>query len=223
MWQCMNQTGSVHQWDTHRSLLKTRGQQSAANTCMEMHWWKGIAMHNDLDEAGSGGGLCRMLQRTDWFTQEKAATLLTAILAARPNQGTAETPLPPLVMNGASSSSGHHAAPPPVPTPTAESEAVQNILVTFVDWLTSQLRCGTGWPLATTDDIGQNILKIMKSSSRVSHAVSPMIAPMYLVVPVPKCCLKPGPVTVRHLVQKGNMLIDNRYLVHRFGSQKQGC
>ncbi|KAK9908193.1 hypothetical protein WJX75_004047 [Coccomyxa subellipsoidea] len=84
--------------------------------------------------------LTRMLQRTDWFTQEKAATLLTAILAARPNQGTAETPLPPLVMNGASSSSGHHAAPPPVPTPTAESEAVQNILVTFVDWLTSQLR-----------------------------------------------------------------------------------
>ena len=84
-----------------------------------------------------------MLQRTDWFTQEKAATLLTAILAARPYRGTAETPLPPLVMNGASSSSGHHAAaPPPVPTPTAESEAVQNILVTFVDWLTSQLRCG---------------------------------------------------------------------------------
>lgn len=89
-------------------------------------------------------GLCvwrRMLQRTDWYTQEKAATLLTAILAARPNRGTAETPLPPLVMNGSSSSSTHH-APPPVPTPTAESEAVQNILVTFVDWLTSQLRCG---------------------------------------------------------------------------------
>ncbi|EIE21667.1 vacuolar ATP synthase subunit H [Coccomyxa subellipsoidea C-169] len=60
--------------------------------------------------------LTRMLQRTDWFTQEKAATMLTAILAARPNRGTAETPLPPL------------------------SEAVQNILVTFVDWLTSQLR-----------------------------------------------------------------------------------
>ncbi len=84
----------------------------------------------------------RMLQRTDWFTQEKAATLLTAILAARPNRGTAEVPLPPLVMNGASSSSAHH-APPPVPTPTAESEAVQNILVTFVDWLTSQLRCAS--------------------------------------------------------------------------------
>ncbi|BDA44912.1 V-type proton ATPase subunit H [Coccomyxa sp. Obi] len=84
--------------------------------------------------------LTRMLQRTDWFTQEKAATLLTAILAARPNRGTAQVPLPPLVMNGASSSSSAHHAPPPVPTPTAESEAVQNILVTFVDWLTSQLR-----------------------------------------------------------------------------------
>ena len=30
--------------------------------------------------------LCRLLQRTDWFTQEKAALLLTAILVARPNR-----------------------------------------------------------------------------------------------------------------------------------------
>lgn len=80
---------------------------------------------------------CRLLQRTDWFTQEKAACLLTAVLISRPDKGTAETPQQPLMMNG--SSSNHH-APPPVPTPTAESEKVQSTLVTFVDWLTSQLR-----------------------------------------------------------------------------------
>ena len=28
----------------------------------------------------------RLLQRTDWFTQEKACKLLTAILLARPNK-----------------------------------------------------------------------------------------------------------------------------------------
>ena len=33
---------------------------------------------------GCAGG--RLLQRTDWFTQEKAALLLTAIVAARPNR-----------------------------------------------------------------------------------------------------------------------------------------
>ncbi len=80
----------------------------------------------------------RLLQRTDWFTQEKAACLLTAVLISRPDKGTAEVPQQPLMMNGSSSS--HH-APPPVPTPTAESEKVQSTLVTFVDWLTSQLRC----------------------------------------------------------------------------------
>ena len=29
---------------------------------------------------------CRLLQRTDWFTQEKAALLLTTMLVARPNR-----------------------------------------------------------------------------------------------------------------------------------------
>ena len=80
----------------------------------------------------------RLLQRTDWFTQEKAACLLKAVLVSRPDKGTAEVPQQPLLMNGSSSSSHH--APPPVPTPIAESEKVQSTLVTFVDWLTSQLR-----------------------------------------------------------------------------------
>jgi len=30
---------------------------------------------------------CRLLQRADWFTQEKACRLLAAILAARPDKG----------------------------------------------------------------------------------------------------------------------------------------
>ena len=83
---------------------------------------------------------CRLLQRTDWFTQEKAACLLTAVLISRPDKGMADVPTPPLVMNGSSSSSHHNHAPAPVPTPTAESEKVQSTLVTFIDWLTSQLR-----------------------------------------------------------------------------------
>ena len=84
-----------------------------------------------------------MLQRTDWFTQEKAACLLTAVLVSRPEKGMAEVPQQPMLMNGSSSSSSAHHPPPPVPTPTAESEKVQSTLVTFIDWLTSQLRCGS--------------------------------------------------------------------------------
>ncbi|CAK0784291.1 hypothetical protein CVIRNUC_007495 [Coccomyxa viridis] len=84
--------------------------------------------------------LLRLLQRTDWFTQEKAACLLTAVLVSRPDKGMAEVPQQPMLMNGSSSSSSAHHPPPPVPTPTAESEKVQSTLVTFIDWLTSQLR-----------------------------------------------------------------------------------
>ncbi|CAL5229877.1 g13289 [Coccomyxa viridis] len=93
--------------------------------------------HNTSSSADPYTILLRLLQRTDWFTQEKAACLLTAVLISRPDKGTAEVPQQPLMMNGSSSS--HH-APPPASTPTAESEKVQSTLVTFVDWLTSQLR-----------------------------------------------------------------------------------
>ncbi len=98
---------------------------------------------------------CRLLQRTDWFTQEKAACLLTAVLVSRPDKGTAEVPQQPLMMNGSSSSSHH--APAPVPTPTAESEKVQSTLVTFMDWLTSQLRCAAGSQVQYLTSTGPHI------------------------------------------------------------------
>lgn len=103
----------------------------------------------------------RMLQRTDWFTQEKAATLLTAIIVARPNKSTAEVSQAPIAMNGFASSSSLSAAnhaPPPVPTPTAESETVQNVLLSFIDWLTSQLKCApvVAPPLNRQDFIGRH-------------------------------------------------------------------
>lgn len=66
----------------------------------------------------------RLLQRTDWFTQEKACTLLTILLDCRPSKeasaGSAQA--------GPSSSSG------------VSAEGVEHTLVSFVDWLCSQLR-----------------------------------------------------------------------------------
>lgn len=117
---------SMHEWPSHNpgyweSIDNSYSRQSTKRTCVSP---------------------CRrLLQRTDWFTQEKAACLLTAVLVSRPDKGMADVPTPPLVMNGSSSSSHHNHAPAPVPTPTAESEKVQSTLVTFIDWLTSQLRC----------------------------------------------------------------------------------
>ncbi|KAK9845988.1 hypothetical protein WJX81_007801 [Elliptochloris bilobata] len=80
----------------------------------------------------------RLLQRTDWFTQEKACRLLTAILGARPGKAVAEAPPGPM-MNGAASSSVAASAPC-APPPQAESGAVQSVLVSFTGWLCSQLR-----------------------------------------------------------------------------------
>jgi hypothetical protein len=39
-----------------------------------------------------GHCLCRLLQRSDWFTQEKACRLLAAILAARPDKSGSSAP-----------------------------------------------------------------------------------------------------------------------------------
>ena len=66
----------------------------------------------------SHGSLCRLLQRTDWFTQEKACMLLVAILESRPSDdGTAQ--------NGNTGQG---------------QDNVDHVVTTFVDWLSSQLR-----------------------------------------------------------------------------------
>jgi V-type H+-transporting ATPase subunit H len=62
----------------------------------------------------------RLLQRTDWFTQEKAALALTAILEARPNKDQLEA------------SDGSIAS--------ASASGVEHTLATFTEWLCSQLR-----------------------------------------------------------------------------------
>ena len=75
--------------------------------------------------------LCRLLQKTDWFTQEKAARLLTAVLETRPNKGlTAPNGRAP-----STSSAGTDLA-----EDQAGDQAVQPILSGFVEWLVGQLR-----------------------------------------------------------------------------------
>lgn len=73
---------------------------------------------------------CRLLQRTDWFTQEKACRLLTAVLEYRPNKGAA------VVANGTTDNQPSSSKAPPA----HGSSGVDSVLVTFVDWLCSQLR-----------------------------------------------------------------------------------
>lgn len=67
----------------------------------------------------------RLLQRSDWFTQEKACRLLTAILESRPAKN--DHVLSNGAKNGASSS-------------TSSSSGVEGVLNTFVNWLCAQLR-----------------------------------------------------------------------------------
>ncbi|KAK9811416.1 hypothetical protein WJX72_003647 [[Myrmecia] bisecta] len=71
----------------------------------------------------------RLLQRTDWYTQETACRLLTAIIDARPDKEQ-------IIMNGGAPGASTSAAPILV----AASEGVEQTVVTFVDWLCSQLR-----------------------------------------------------------------------------------
>eukprot|EP00884_Botryococcus_braunii_P018942 jgi/Botrbrau1/5731/Bobra.0134s0007.1 len=93
-----------------------------------------ISLFNQLPVGSSGPDFyttfLRLLQRTDWFTQEKAAHLLTLALEARPRGGSCGPP-PPL-LNGAASTSAVPAGPPPDP--------VTAVLSAFIDWLCSQLR-----------------------------------------------------------------------------------
>ncbi len=61
-----------------------------------------------------------MLNKTDWFTQAKAAKTLTAILEARPDKE-------PFTEDGAANGS-------------AVPEGVDHAMKTFIEWLCSQLR-----------------------------------------------------------------------------------
>jgi V-type H+-transporting ATPase subunit H len=84
--------------------------------------------------------LLRLLQRSDWFTQDKACQLLVRVLQARPHK---DATLPshassgqangaaPSSSNGASSSSSHGVAP---------ADPAEACTVSLVDWLCSQLR-----------------------------------------------------------------------------------
>jgi len=108
---------------------RARRQHTLTQACCPQDWG---------NEADGRGWARRLLQRTDWFTQEKACRLLTAALGARPGKAVAQAPPGPVANGMASSSSA--SAPPAAPPPQAESGAVQTVLVAFTDWLCSQLR-----------------------------------------------------------------------------------
>jgi len=72
----------------------------------------------------------RLLQRQDWFTQEKSCKLLALIISARPNKSAA-------FANGVISSepsSSSHPAAHVLPDPAEQA------ITTFLDWLCTQLR-----------------------------------------------------------------------------------
>ncbi|KAK9813607.1 hypothetical protein WJX73_010348 [Symbiochloris irregularis] len=75
----------------------------------------------------------RLLQRTDWFTQEKACKLLAAIIVARPNK---------VVKEEVAQENGHGPADSASTSQggSSEAEGVQTQLAGFVEWLCSQLR-----------------------------------------------------------------------------------
>ena len=97
--------------------------------------------------------LIRLLNRNDWYTQEKAAHLLTAAIAYRPNPSAfselsstttstisfnEEQPMN-LLDNDISPSS----PPPPQSSAAAARKPVSGVeaaLISFIDWLTGQLR-----------------------------------------------------------------------------------
>jgi len=83
---------------------------------------------------GQGSGdtcaiLLRMLQRPDWFTQEKAAFVLSSLLSFTPAAASPATSAPLAAMAPPSSSSSAAA-------PAASSHSVH----TFVEWLCNELR-----------------------------------------------------------------------------------
>lgn len=103
-----------------------------------------------LPSTGPGGALdayqilLRLLHRNDWFTQEKACLLLTAVLASWPDKAALKAPS--ATSNGASTSAAGAAgvvvaaeevAAAPASAAAAE---VQKAAAAFVDWLCAQLR-----------------------------------------------------------------------------------
>lgn len=102
-----------------------------------------------LASTGPGGALdayqilLRLLHRNDWFTQEKACLLLTAVLASRPDKAALKAPS--VTSNGASTSAAaagivvaaEEVAAAPASAAAAE---VQKAAASFVDWLCAQLR-----------------------------------------------------------------------------------
>jgi hypothetical protein len=86
----------------------------------------------------------RLLQRADWFTQEKACRVLTAILESRPAKNSA------LISNGSkeTKANGSKDAKPSSDAPTDSGSSIDGVLNTFVTWLCAQLRHGTPPPPA---------------------------------------------------------------------------
>ena len=98
-----------------------------------------------LSTTGPGGALdayqilLRLLHRNDWFTQEKACLLLTAVLESRPNK--ADLRVAAASQDGPSTSSGVVVAAEVAAAPSnAGAEEVHKAAAAFVDWLCAQLR-----------------------------------------------------------------------------------
>jgi V-type H+-transporting ATPase subunit H len=75
--------------------------------------------------------LLRLLQRADWFTQEKSCKLLTRIIAARPHRGA------PFVHIAGSSAAAAAAGPA---GNGAAGDPAEPHITSFVEWLCGQLR-----------------------------------------------------------------------------------
>jgi V-type H+-transporting ATPase subunit H len=71
----------------------------------------------------------RLLQRSDWFTQDKACKLLVAVIQSRPDKGSF-THIPSSSSSQAASSSAA----------TGQADSAEQHISGFVDWLCGQLR-----------------------------------------------------------------------------------
>jgi V-type H+-transporting ATPase subunit H len=74
--------------------------------------------------------LLRLLQRADWFTQEKSCKLLTLVIAARPHR---DAPFVHIASSSAAAAAGNNAASGP-------GDPAEPHITSFVEWLCGQLR-----------------------------------------------------------------------------------
>jgi V-type H+-transporting ATPase subunit H len=74
--------------------------------------------------------LLRLLQRADWFTQEKSCKLLTRVIAARPHR---DAPFVHVASSSAAAAAGNSAAAGP-------GDPAEPHITSFVEWLCGQLR-----------------------------------------------------------------------------------